>query len=90
MNREQIIQMAREAGAELYAETMCVNGKDADEFIERFAAMVAAHEREQCAKVCEEISMQAYTSWKLAYQPQDQGREIGADDCAAAIRARKA
>jgi hypothetical protein len=41
---------------------------------------------ERCAAECDEVSLQAVTAWKLAYQPQDQGREIGADDCAAAIR----
>lgn len=45
-------------------------------------------EREACAKLCDEVSLQAVTAWKLAYQPQEQGREMGADDCAAAIRAR--
>ena len=53
------------------------------------AALVAAAEREECAKVCDDVSLQAMTSWKLAYQLQDQGREMGAEDCAAAIRARK-
>ena len=43
MDREQIIRMTREAG-----------GFDATpEFLERFAALVAAAEREACAKVCE-------------------------------------
>lgn len=43
-------------------------------------------ERERCAKICDDVSLQAVTAWKLAYQPQDQGREIGADECAYAIR----
>ncbi len=48
MNREQIIEMAKEAG--LYS--------GANEFVwaaalERFAALVAAVEREACAKVCD-------------------------------------
>lgn len=40
----------------------------------------------RCAAECDEGSLQAVIAWKLAYQPQDQGREMGADDCAAAIR----
>lgn len=46
MHRDTIIRLAREAGV-------------IDEFddmfprMERFAALVAAHEREACAKVCE-------------------------------------
>ena len=43
MSRDEIIRMLREAG-----------GFDATpEFLERFAALVAAAEREACAKVCE-------------------------------------
>ncbi|NCX55906.1 MAG: hypothetical protein EBW87_01715 [Burkholderiaceae bacterium] len=52
MNREDIIRMAREAGMELYGL-----GKDREKFVyylQEFAALVAAAEREACAKVCEE------------------------------------
>ena len=55
MTQDEIIRMAREAGAEFYAETLCVNGKDAHDFIERFAAIVAAHEREKAKVVFEEL-----------------------------------
>ena len=55
MNREDIIRMAREAGAAVGKPT-----PDAPEIIfsqcmdvERFAALVASAEREACAKVCE-------------------------------------
>jgi len=52
MSRDDIIRMAREAGCE---ETY---GMDAFRFtleeLERFAILVAAAEREACAKVCEE------------------------------------
>ena len=53
MTRDDIIRMAREAG-------LCdENGRDSDSIVivshvERFAALVAAAEREACAKVCEE------------------------------------
>ena len=73
MNREDIIRMAREAG--------CVNcdcclpepePHEMQEFIERFAALVAAAEREACAKVCDsEATIEGI-----------------AQRCAAAIRAR--
>lgn len=51
MTRDDIIRMAREAGF--------VNLSDqywdcTTEGIERFAALVAAAEREECAKLCEE------------------------------------
>jgi hypothetical protein len=54
MNREQIIQMAREAGG----------GPTPPDFLipvfERFAKLVADAEREVCAKVCDEIYFQNY------------------------------
>ena len=47
MNREDIIRMAREADATGYGDELTGDA------IERFAALVAAAEREACAKVCE-------------------------------------
>jgi len=52
MNRDDIIRMARDSGMELYGL-----GKDREKFVyylQEFAALVAAAEREACAKVCEE------------------------------------
>lgn len=50
MNREDIIRMAREA--ELYEDGQFFVCKH--EELGRFAALVAAAEREACAKVCDE------------------------------------
>ena len=50
MNREDIIRMAREAGFE--ADMFGRGIWDSSDF-NRFAALVAAHEREACAKVCD-------------------------------------
>jgi hypothetical protein len=47
-----------------------------DEQLERFAALVAAAEREACAKVCEDIDTEY------------EGEDVLATWCAAAIRAR--
>lgn len=51
----------------------------------------AEYERglEDAATLCDGVSLQANAAWKLAYKPQDQGREMGADECADAIRALK-
>lgn len=66
MTRDDIIRMAREAGASFEtAESMF-----------RFAAIVAAAEREACAAICE--STHANGTRKYTH----------ADECAAAIRAR--
>ncbi len=48
MNRDDIIRMAREAGA--FPELSETPDKDV-EFLRKFAALVAAAEREECAKV---------------------------------------
>ena len=50
MTREDIIRMAREAGM-----TVCRDEWVFGEMLERFAALVAAAEREACAKVCESM-----------------------------------
>ncbi len=72
MTRDDIIRMAREAGAMF--EHMSWVERDLFPVFARFAALVAAAEREACAKVCEEY---------------DDGRHANrADLCADAIRAR--
>ena len=53
MNRDDIIRMAREAGIRPIDE-FAGAWITYDEPIERFANLVAAAEREACAKVCEE------------------------------------
>ena len=81
MNREEIIRMAREAGL----DPDLWNYTDA---FERFAALVAAAEREACVKACEEVESRAEELWdKFAY-PEDQGMASGARQCTTAIRAR--
>ena len=78
MDREEIIRMAREAGFKVdwqHADVAEIKAKR----YEYFAALVAAAEREACAKVCEETT----ASWT-----QDLYNS-GCMDCAAAIRARE-
>ena len=48
MDREAVIRMAREVG---------IGPVYGHESIERFAALVAAHEREECAKVCDVLAV---------------------------------
>jgi hypothetical protein len=94
MNREDIIRMAREAASEDGSidrndgKNVVLYAAKTSRFLERFAALVAAAEREACAKVCEDI--------EEAYQRQESMRhpalrtdaETGSGECAAAIRAR--
>ena len=57
MNREQIIRMAREAEFEVYETDVWITDGWWTEELERFAALVAAHEREACAKVCDVLAV---------------------------------
>ena len=52
MDREDIIRMAREAGF----NPVSYMGANLESF-ERFAALVAAAEREACAKVCDVLAV---------------------------------
>ena len=76
MDRELIIRLAREAGCKPFRSPE--HWDDVQVFatpdvLERFAALVAAHEREECAKVCEAEGQRIDASWM---------------SCAAAIRSR--
>ena len=51
MDREQIIRMAREAGLAYGSDEKPLGS------VTRFAALVAAAEREACAKVCSDLAM---------------------------------
>lgn len=95
MTADDVIRMAREAGLPLrrldddYCNsvgleigTICrINDVGFSE-LERFAALVAAAEREECAKVCkDEMIDEEQCNDDVAYN-------AGCFDCAAAIRAR--
>jgi hypothetical protein len=52
MNKEDIISMAREAGIRLASQSDTVDPRNVySHEIERFAALVAAHEREACVAI---------------------------------------
>ena len=72
MTRDDIIRMAKEAGLTL--SSFCRWSAYSDD-LERFAALVAAAEREACAKLCDELR-------------DEDGFEPYGTECAAAIRAR--
>ncbi len=82
MTRDDIIRMAREAGLALY-----VNDATEEPYaltLERFAALVAAAEREACAKVCEEHG----DKWADGSDEWRNGQATASYYCAIAIRAR--
>jgi hypothetical protein len=74
MTRDEIIKMAREADIDPY--DMCEDPRIATNNLIRFAALVAAAEREACAKECEEIDANPHVALHHAVV------------CAAAIRRR--
>ena len=78
MTKEDIIRMAQEAGFDEWWDNGCSSWDTLQETFERFAALVAAAEREACAQLCE---VRADEEIGMAYQ----GIAL---DCAAAIRAR--
>jgi hypothetical protein len=80
MTREDIIRMAREAGFPDYA--MGLASEDAWQKTELFAALVAAAEREACAKIADS---QIKNTAILTVSP---GKSAAAWDIANAIRAR--
>ena len=59
MTKDEIIRMARKAGGADISSNGWTSwvGTQSTEFLERFANLVAEHEREACAKVCEERGM---------------------------------
>ena len=76
MTKEEIIEMAREAQVH---EELC-----GEHFIYEFAKLVADHEREACAKVCETHGVHpALNVWNGGPDWYKHGK-----DCATAIRAR--
>jgi hypothetical protein len=86
MTRDDIIRIAREAHTAMLSQGRGVsvwNGGayvgEVQEFCERFAALVAKHEREACVKACKE---------KVGPLGKDNFGEFWVDKCVAAIRAR--
>ena len=78
VSREDVIYMAREAG---------IGPVYGYESIERFAALVAAHEREACARLCDQM----FHDWcNQEFEDEDEAyrNKPDAEDCKKAIRAR--
>jgi hypothetical protein len=71
MTQDEIVKMAREAGINV-EQGFLLRFAGVEDDLERFAALVAAAEREACAKVCDDLVLHQYS----------------ASGCAAAIRAR--
>lgn len=80
MDRAMIREWAREADIDWHS---MFAGDDEDNRLERFAALVAAHEREQCALVCDDLGARYWAK-------DDAIESLNCEECATAIRARGA
>lgn len=74
MTKDDVIRLARDSGMELYG--LAKNRERFLYHLEAFAKLVAEHEREACAKVCDELDK---SHW---------GCEVKATWCSQLIRAR--
>ena len=85
MTRHELIELAQECGIDINANDTFSTSRESQYWveagyfdIERFAALVAAAEREACAKVCDDVA----AAWSQTTT------HISAFDCAAVIRSR--
>jgi hypothetical protein len=69
MNRDDIIRMAREAGMAGMLTDVVTNFDE----LERFAKLVAAEEREACAKVVEQAGIDGYGTLAAALLVRERG-----------------
>ena len=84
MTQDEILETAREAGGSDVGGPGWTTwvGTQSTEFLERFANLVAAKEREACAKVCE-------TLWDTPANGMATEDSAYGNECATAIRARE-
>jgi hypothetical protein len=82
MNRDDIIRMAEKAGCG-WIQTGTGPALFGEEQIAKFANLIAAYEREECAKACEQVAANPSSLWEEA------GCWVhSSENCIAAIRVR--
>jgi hypothetical protein len=64
---ERIKEIAFQAGAEFYADTILVNGKDADDLMRKFAELLVR----ECITICDTVSADYLKHRKVADDFQD-------------------
>ena len=69
MNRDDIIRMAGESGMELYENDLFTDVQS----MTKFAALVAAVEREECAKVVEQAGIEGHGTIAAALLVRERG-----------------
>jgi hypothetical protein len=81
MTRDDIIRLAQESKLYSGKPRTPATGRMIEKRLKRFAALVAAAEREACAKVCDD----KHYTWRW---DNESDSASGPRDCAVAIRAR--
>lgn len=79
MTKEDVIRMAREAHGEINDQAIWMFSPLG---LDRFASLIAAAEREACAKVCEKEAVQIVVDGL-----EERAYNNAVSDCASAIRA---
>ena len=80
MNRQKIIKLARKAGFAIDSLWMTYPSLALPDLLERFSDLIAAAEREACAKLCEHLANAVSNENHIAIEQRQ--------FCAKAIRAR--
>ena len=63
-----IIELAKQAGASYSSNPEDYDVlKITDGSLQAFAALVAAHEREECAKLCDEVGKESLSQWPYRF-----------------------
>ena len=63
-----IIELAKQAGASYSSNPDEYDVlKITDGSLQAFAALVAAHEREECAKLCDEVGKESLSQWPYRF-----------------------
>ena len=88
MTRSDIIRLAREAGWNgIYSKPLISIRMQEENFL-RFAALVAAAEREACEQVCERRKSLYWMEFDKTGSDAERSAAIASEECATAIRAR--
>jgi hypothetical protein len=87
MTQDEIVKMAREAGLVRTGDKWVEPARWGATELVHFAALVAAHEREACARLCDQM----FHDWcNQEFEDEDEAyrNKPDAEDCKKAIRAR--
>lgn len=62
-----IIELAKQAGLQTDYAGVWVDDGYINDQLEAFTKLVAAHEREECAKLCDEVGKESLSHWPARF-----------------------